>query len=128
MSVEKNLKYSKEHEWVRQDGDLCVIGITDHAQNLLGDIIFVELPEVGTSFETNDEFGSVESVKAVSELYMPISGEVAEVNEALEDEPEIICEDPYNKGWMIKVKPVAVSELDDLMSAEKYSEFIESEG
>ena len=114
------LKYTKSHEWVRSEEDGSVtIGISDHAQELLGDLVFVELPEVGTDFVAGDECCVVESVKAASDVYMPISGEIIEVNEALTDEPEIINTSPYDSGWLFKVKPSA-NEIDDLMDADAY--------
>ena len=115
-----NLKYSKEHEWVKAEGGTATIGITFHAQNNLGDIVYVELPKVGAKFSTMKEFGVVESVKTVSTLYCPVSGEVVEVNAALSTLPEAINADPYGKGWMIKVKMSEPSELTKLLSASEY--------
>ncbi|MFS8631635.1 MAG: glycine cleavage system protein GcvH, partial [Bacillales bacterium] len=112
------------HEWVRVEGDKVRIGITDFAQSELGDIVFVELPEVGTEITANEPFGSVESVKTVSELYAPISGKVVEVNEALNDNPEYVNESPYEKAWMIVIEPSDDSELDDLLTAEEYEAHI----
>ena len=122
MSVPAELRYTKDHEWVRVEGDVAVIGITEHAQDQLGDVVFVELPDVGSSYETGDTFGTVESVKAVSDLYAPLSGEVTEINEALEDTPENVNSEPYEGGWMIKVK--VTSGLDDLLSAEDYEKLL----
>ncbi|MBU5267286.1 glycine cleavage system protein GcvH [Virgibacillus proomii] len=122
MSVPKELLYSKEHEWVKKEDGKVRIGITDFAQDELGDIVFVELPEPGDELEMNEPFGSVESVKTVSELYAPISGKVVEVNEELEDSPELVNESPYEKAWMVVVEPT--SELDDLLTAEAYEEII----
>jgi glycine cleavage system H protein len=122
-----NYKYTKEHEWVLIEGDTATIGITDHAQSQLGDIVYVELPEAEESFGSGDEFGSVESVKAVAEVYMPISGEVLEVNEALEDQPELVNKDPHDDGWLIKIKITDTSELEDLMDHNEYQELVESE-
>ncbi|MFU0792047.1 glycine cleavage system protein GcvH [Cerasibacillus sp. JNUCC 74] len=122
MSVPKELLYSKEHEWVKKEDGKVRIGITDFAQDELGDIVFVELPEPGDELEINEPFGSVESVKTVSELYAPISGKVVEVNEELEDSPELVNESPYEKAWMVVVEPT--SELDDLLTAEAYEEMI----
>lgn len=122
MSVPKELLYSKEHEWVKKEDEKVRIGITDFAQDELGDIVFVELPEPGDELEINEPFGSVESVKTVSELYAPISGKVVEVNEELEDSPELVNESPYEKAWMVVVEPT--SELDDLLTAEAYEEMI----
>ena len=120
-------KYSKEHEWVSVDGDIATIGITNHAQDALGDVVYVELPEVGDAFGKEDEFGTVESVKAVSELYMPISGEVVEINESLEDEPEQVNSDPHGSAWMIKIRMSNASELDELMDAAAYEAFVSEE-
>ncbi len=124
MSLPKDLLYSEEHEWVKKEGDNVRIGITDFAQSELGDIVFVELPEVGDEVEADESFGSVESVKTVSELYAPVSGKVVEVNEELEDSPEFVNESPYEKAWMIVVEPSDKSEFDDLLSDEGYNEFI----
>jgi glycine cleavage system H protein len=122
LTTPKELRYSKEHEWVRVEGDKVFIGITHFAQSELGDIVFVELPEVGDEIEVNESFGSVESVKTVSELYAPISGKVLEVNEELEDSPEFVNESPYEKAWMIVVEPADTSQIDDLLTAEQYEE------
>ena len=123
--VPKELKYSKEHEWVKVEGDLVRIGITDFAQSELGDIVFVELPEVGEEIEVDERFGSVESVKTVSELYAPVSGKVVEVNTELDDAPELVNESPYEKAWMIVVEPKDMNDIDRLMSAEEYEKMIE---
>ena len=120
-------KYAKSHEYVHVEGDVGTIGITDYAQKELGDIVFVELPQVGTQLEAADELGSIESVKAVSELFAPVSGEVVEVNEALTEKPELVNTDPYGDGWMIRVKLSDPTEVDELMSAEEYEEYIETE-
>ncbi len=118
--VPSELKYTESHEWLRlEDDGLVTVGVTDHAQALLGDLVFVELPEAGTEFVAGDECCVVESVKAASDVYMPISGEIIEVNEALADEPEIINNSPYDNGWLFKVKPSA-NELADLMDADAY--------
>ncbi len=122
MKVPAQLKYSEEHEWVRVEGSKAMIGITDFAQNELGDIVFVELPQVGDELTFGDPFGSVESVKTVSELYAPVSGKVVEVNAALESAPEKVNEEPYDDGWMIAVELTDAAELDKLWSAEKYEE------
>lgn len=128
MSLPEDLLYSKEHEWVRKEGDNKVrIGITDFAQSELGDIVFVELPEVDDTLEADDSFGSVESVKTVSELYAPVSGTVVEVNEELEDSPELVNESPYDGAWMIVVEIDDPSELDNLLSAEEYKAIIEED-
>jgi glycine cleavage system H protein len=126
-NVPENLHYSKDHEWVRVEGDLAVIGITDHAQEQLGDVVYVELPKSGETFVANESFGSVESVKAVSEIFTPVSGEVAEVNESLNDEPEKVNKDPYNDGWMIKMKMSAPGEIDSLLNAAEYEDFTKAE-
>ncbi|MCM3714497.1 glycine cleavage system protein GcvH [Halalkalibacter oceani] len=123
-NLPNELKYSEEHEWVKVEGDKVRIGITDFAQSELGDIVFVELPEVGDDIEADEPFGSVESVKTVSELYAPISGKVVEVNEELDDSPEFVNESPYEKAWMIVVEPSDSSEIDKLMTAEQYKEMI----
>ena len=123
MNFPKDLKYSKEHEWVKVEGDKVRIGITDFAQDELGDIVFVELAEPGDDIEINESFGSVESVKTVSELYAPVSGKVVEVNEELEDSPEFVNESPYEKAWMLVVELANADELDELMTAEEYEEF-----
>ncbi len=118
--VPSELKYTESHEWLRlEDDGLVTVGVTDHAQALLGDLVFIELPEVGTEFVAGDECCVVESVKAASDVYMPISGEIMEINEALVDEPEIINNSPYDNGWLFKIKPSA-EELDDLMDADAY--------
>jgi glycine cleavage system H protein len=118
-----DLIYTKEHEWLRISGDGGIVGITDHAQKELGDIVYVELPKVGTKYESGETFGTVESVKAVSELYIPVSGEVIEVNEELGSAPEKINSDPYGNGWMIRIRLLNKDETADLMSAEEYDEY-----
>jgi glycine cleavage system H protein len=120
LSTPKELKYSEEHEWVKEENGNYRIGITHFAQSELGDIVFVELPQVGDEIKADEPFGSVESVKTVSELYAPISGKVVEVNDELEDSPEFVNESPYEQAWMIVVEPSDASELDKLMSAEEY--------
>lgn len=124
MAVPSELKYSKEHEWVKVEGSTVTIGITEYAQGELGDIVFVELPEVDDEINEGDTFGSVESVKTVSELYAPVSGKVVESNEELEDSPEFVNESPYEKAWMVKVELSDESQLDDLLSADQYKEMI----
>lgn len=124
MSLPQDLRYTKEHEWVKVEGNTVRIGITDFAQSELGDIVFVELPEVGTELQENEPFGSVESVKTVSELYAPISGKVVEINEDLEDSPELVNESPYDKAWMIVIEPTDMSKVDELLSAEDYNKQI----
>lgn len=127
MSTPTGLKYSDEHEWVKEENGNYRIGITHFAQSELGDIVFVELPEVGDEIKADEPFGSVESVKTVSELYAPISGKVVEMNAELEDSPEFVNESPYEKAWMIVVEPSNVSELDALMSAEDYDKMTSGE-
>jgi glycine cleavage system H protein len=124
LSVPEDLQYTKSHEWVRTEGDTATIGITDHAQDELGDVVFVELPAEGDTFEAGESFGTVESVKAVSDLYAPVGGEVVEVNSALEDAPEKINEDPYGEGWIIKLR---TSGEADLLSPEEYEKVVEEE-
>ncbi|KAF0817294.1 MULTISPECIES: glycine cleavage system protein GcvH [unclassified Cytobacillus] len=122
MSTPKELRYSEEHEWVKTEDGKVRIGITHFAQSELGDIVFVELPEVGDELSANEPFGSVESVKTVSELYAPLSGKVVEVNEDLNDNPEFVNESPYEKAWMVVVEPTDLSEVESLMTAEQYEE------
>ena len=126
-NVPENLHYSKDHEWVRVEGDLAIIGITDHAQEQLGDVVYVELPKAGETFAANESFGSVESVKAVSEIFTPVSGEISEVNDSLNDEPEKVNQDPYNNGWMIKMKMSTPGEVDSLLTAAEYEDFTKAE-
>lgn len=120
LNFPEDVHYSEDHEWTRADGDLVVIGISDYAQDQLGDIVFVELPEEDSTLEQGQEFGTVESVKAVSELFMPMGGQVVEINADLEDNPELVNTDPYNKGWMIKIKPDDPGLFDQLMDREAY--------
>ncbi|WP_277585631.1 glycine cleavage system protein GcvH [Psychrobacillus antarcticus] len=124
MIAPKDLKYSAEHEWVKTEGGNVRIGITEFAQSELGDIVFVELPQVGDEIKAGDPFGSVESVKTVSELYAPISGKVLEVNTELEDSPEFVNESPYENAWMIVIEPADLAEVEALLSPEKYEELI----
>ena len=124
MAVPEELQYTKTHEWVRREEDVATVGITEHAQDELGDVVFIELPERGASFGAGDAFGTVESVKAVSDLYAPVGGEVVEVNEALNDAPEKINEEPYGDGWIIRLR---VSEEADLLSAGDYEKVLEEE-
>ncbi|WP_234573006.1 glycine cleavage system protein GcvH [Rhodohalobacter sp. 614A] len=126
MKFPEDLKYTKEHEWVRDNGDgTATIGITDFAQGELGDIVFVELEPEGTEFEQDEVFGTVEAVKTVSELFCPVAGEITELNEELEDDPELVNTDPYGKGWMVKIKISDHSELDSLLSVDEYKEIVE---
>lgn len=126
-NVPEDLHYSKDHEWVRVEGNDAVIGITDYAQNSLGDVVYVELPKVGDQFAANESFGSVESVKAVSEMFTPVAGEVVAVNEAQADEPEKVNEDPYGAGWMIRVRMSNPGEVDSLLTAAEYEDFTKAE-
>jgi glycine cleavage system H protein len=126
MNIPDDLKYTKEHEWIRDNGDGTVtIGITDFAQGELGDIVFVELEPEGSEFEQDEVLGTVEAVKTVSELFSPVSGEVTEINEDLEDDPELVNNDPYGDGWMVKMKLTDTSELDSLLSPEDYEQLID---
>ena len=127
MELPSGLKYSREHEWVRVEENTALIGITDFAQAELGDVVYVELPEVGTEVEANNTFGVVESVKAVSDLFAPVTGVVTEVNTTLEDEPELVNSDPYEDGWMIRVEMKDELELNDLLEADSYRAFTEEE-
>lgn len=126
MTPEDN-RYAKSHEYVHAEGDIGIIGISDYAQKELGDVVFVELPQVGTQLELGDDLGSIESVKAVSELFSPVSGEVIEVNEALADKPDLVNTDPYGDGWMVKIRLSDATELDELMPAAEYDEYTERE-
>lgn len=124
MSIPKNLKYAKTHEWVRVEGNVAVVGITDHAQQELKDIVYVELPGVGAQVEATKESAVVESVKAASDIYAPVSGEIVAANEELSSAPELVNEDPYGKGWLFKVKMTDPAELDELLSPDDYSHHI----
>ncbi len=126
-NVPKDLLYTKEHEWARVEGDTVTVGITDYAQSQLSDIVYVELPEVGSQVTAMEPFGTVEAVKAVSDLYAPVSGEVVAVNERLADEPDLVNKDPYGEGWMIKVKMSNPEELKALLSPEEYEKLIQEE-
>lgn len=124
MNVPENLKYTKDHEWVRVEGDVATIGVTDYAQTQLGDIVYVEIETEGEELDKEEVFGTIEAVKTVSDMFMPIAGEVEEVNEALENAPDAVNKDPYGDGWMIKVKISDESQLEELLSAEAYKELI----
>jgi glycine cleavage system H protein len=126
-STPEDNRYAKSHEYVHLEGDVATIGITDYAQKELGDVVFVELPQVGSQLEAADELGSIESVKAVSELFSPVSGEVIEINEALADNPALVNTDPYGDGWMVRIKVTDPTEVDELMTAEEYDEYLEKE-
>lgn len=122
-----DLHYTQSHEWVRIEGDIGTIGITEHAQKELGEIVYLELPEVGHGYNADEEFGTVESVKAVSELYIPISGEIVEINKTAMDEPGIVNDDPFGDGWLVKVKLTTDEEVKNLMSADQYAEYVKAE-
>jgi glycine cleavage system H protein len=126
MSVNvKDLKFTKDHEWVRVEGEIATIGISDYAQKELGDVVYVELPPVGETMEKGDVCSNIESVKAVSDIYCPVTGEIVEANTALEDAPEIVNKDPYGDGWIFKVKMDDSSQLDELMNSDRYDEYLE---
>ena len=127
MATPEDNRYAKSHEYVHLEGNLATIGITDYAQKELGDVVFVELPQPGTVLDAGDELGSIESVKAVSELFSPVSGEVVEINEALADNPALVNTDPWGDGWMIRMRVSDPTEVDELMTAEEYDEYIEKE-
>ncbi len=124
MEFPANLKYTKDHEWVRVEGDTGIVGITEYAQGELGDVVFVELPPVGSKLEQGKQFGTIEAVKTVSDLFAPVSGEVVEVNEALKDSPEVVNKEPYAAGWMVKVKISNAAEVNSLLEAAKYQEMV----
>ena len=124
MNVPAELKYTKEHEWIRVEGEEAVVGITDYAQSQLGDIVFVECETVGDALEAGETFGTVEAVKTVSDLYLPVAGEVLEFNEEVEGEPELVNKDPYGKGWIVKIKISDETELDGLLNADAYKAII----
>lgn len=126
-NVPEELHYSKDHEWVRVEGDHAIIGITDYAQNSLGDVVYVELPKADDEFAANESFGSVESVKAVSEVFTPISGTVAKINESLADKPETVNSDPYGEGWMIRMRMANPGAVDSLLTAAEYEDFTKAE-
>jgi glycine cleavage system H protein len=124
MNIPQNLKYTKDHEWVRVEGDIAVVGITDFAQHELGDIVYVEIETIGETLNQEEVFGSVEAVKTVSDLFMPVSGEILELNEALESDPELVNSDPYEAGWMVKIRLTDNSQVDSLLSAVEYEALI----
>ncbi len=124
MNIPEELKYSEDHEWIRKEGDVLVVGITDYAQGELGDVVYLDFPAVGDTFNQKDPFGSIEAVKAAADLYMPLTGKIVEVNDALPDTPETINKDPYGEGWMIKIKVESTEEYDSLMDATAYQEHI----
>ncbi|WP_455585664.1 glycine cleavage system protein GcvH [Bacteroides sp.] len=120
MNFPQNLKYTNEHEWIRLEGDIAYVGITDYAQEQLGDIVFVDIPTVGETLEADETFGTIEVVKTISDLFLPVAGEVLEQNESLEENPELVNKDPYGEGWLIKMKPANVEDINDLLDAEAY--------
>jgi len=122
MNHPSDLKYASTHEWARLEGDLVVTGISDHAQNSLGDLVYVEMPEVGTQLSAGQQAGVVESVKTASDIHAPVDGEVVEINPALEDDPELVNTDPYGEGWIYKIRPARAADLDDLLTAEQYED------
>lgn len=124
MDFPQELKYTKDHEWIRVDGEIGIVGITEYAQSELGDVVFVELPDIGTKLEQGKQFGTIEAVKTVSDLYAPVSGEVLEINAALKDSPELVNKEPYSGGWMLKIKISNKGELDNLLDASKYATMI----
>ncbi|MGD2034088.1 MAG: glycine cleavage system protein GcvH [Bacteroidales bacterium] len=126
MNIPKELKYTKDHEWVRIEGENAVVGITDYAQGELGDIVFIEVETEGDDVEQGEVFGTIEAVKTVSDLFMPVSGKVLEVNESLQDSPDLINTDPFGDGWIIKIKPEDASQFEGLLNSEKYKELISS--
>ncbi|MFW6372018.1 MAG: glycine cleavage system protein GcvH [Bacteroidota bacterium] len=126
MKIPADLKYTEDHEWVRVDGDTVVVGITDFAQNELGDVVFIEIETEGEELDQGETFGTVEAVKTVSDLFMPVSGTVAEVNQDLADEPELVNKDPYGKGWMVKISLTDAAQLENLMTADDYKKMIEA--
>ena len=124
MNFPENIKYTSEHEWIRVEGDIAYIGITDYAQDQLGDIVFVDIQTVGETLNAGDVFGTIEVVKTISDIFLPVGGEVLEQNEALADQPELVNQDPYGEGWLVKIKPAADADFDSLLSAEDYKKLI----
>ena len=124
MNFPNDVKYTKEHEWIRQEGDVAYVGITDYAQEQLGDIVFVDIQTVGETLAADEVFGTIEVVKTISDLFLPVAGEVLEQNEALEEQPELVNKDPYGEGWLIKIKPAAHADFDSLLDAEAYKALI----
>ena len=124
MNFPTNVKYTKEHEWIRLEGDVAYVGITDYAQEQLGDIVFVDLPTEGETLAADEVFGTIEVVKTISDLFLPVTGEILEQNEALADQPELVNQDPYGEGWLIKIKPTADADFDSLLDAEAYKALI----
>ncbi len=126
MKIDPNCRYTQDHEWIRVEGDEGVVGITDYAQDQLSDVVYVELPEVGDTFEQGEVFATVESVKAASDIYLPVGGKILEVNEELEDSPELVNQDPFGAAWLVRIAIADLSELDSLMDAETYRSYVES--
>ena len=124
MNFPTNVKYTKEHEWIRLEGDVAYVGITDYAQEQLGDIVFVDIPTEGETLAADEVFGTIEVVKTISDLFLPVTGEILEQNEALADQPELVNQDPYGEGWLIKIKPTADADFDSLLDAEAYKALI----
>ena len=124
MDFPNDVKYTKEHEWIRLEGDVAYVGITDYAQEQLGDIVFVDIQTVGETLAADEVFGTIEVVKTISDLFLPVAGEVLEQNETLEEQPELVNKDPYDKGWLIKIKPAADADFDSLLDAEAYKALI----
>lgn len=124
MNVPSHLKYTKDHEWIRQEGDIAYVGITDYAQEQLGDIVFVDIPSVGETLEAGEAFGTIEVVKTVSDIFLPVGGEVLEQNDALADQPELVNQDPYGEGWLVKIAPAADADFDSLLDAEAYKALV----
>ncbi|MBR1941809.1 MAG: glycine cleavage system protein GcvH [Bacteroidaceae bacterium] len=124
MNFPENIKYTSEHEWIRLEGDEAYVGITDYAQDQLGDIVFVDIQTVGETLNAGDVFGTIEVVKTISDIFLPVGGEVLEQNEALADQPELVNQDPYGEGWLVKIKPAADADFDSLLSAEDYKKLI----
>jgi glycine cleavage system H protein len=125
MKLDLDCLYSTDHEWIRVEGEEGVVGVTDYAQDQLSDVVYVELPEVGDAYEKDEVFATIESVKAASDVFLPVGGEILEINEALEDEPELINQDPFGKAWLVRISVVDAAELDELMDAQGYRDFIE---
>lgn len=124
MNFPQNVKYTNEHEWIRLEGDVAYVGITDYAQEQLGDIVFVDIPTEGETLEANEVFGTIEVVKTISDLFLPVAGEIIEQNTALEENPELVNKDPYGEGWLIKMKPANAADLDNLLDAEEYKKVV----
>jgi glycine cleavage system H protein len=124
MNFPENIKYTNEHEWIRVEGDIAYVGITDYAQDQLGDIVFVDIQTVGETLNAGDVFGTIEVVKTISDIFLPVGGEVLEQNEALADQPELVNQDPYGEGWLVKIKPAEDADFDSLLSAEDYKKLI----